>query len=273
MDGLRVTAPATVKFLPESLYSLFSRPGKILEAKVETIEGRLVSLFVGEERLEALLSPEVSPKSLHPGQRVRLRVVKTGPPVVLSLLSVKEEEEQPVSKLLKLMPKFLALKALPLLNKKEKPSLETLLVNLLASSKEKSKQGKEGSYLSRSSQEKEIRALLHKIWEEGLFFIPFAFPDRLSWGVLERADQAQKAGQAFRLRLLLSRLGLLEVVFWFSPSGPFRLSILVAREESLKLIQDSLAELYEALKAFYPHLHLETGLLETIPGLFLTKEG
>ncbi len=273
MDGLRVSAPATVRFLPESLYSLFSRPGKILEAKVETIEGRLVSLFVGEERLEALLSPEVSPKSLHPGQRVHLRVVKTGPPVVLSLLSVKEREEQLVSKFLKLMPKFLALKALPFPDKEEKPFLETLIVNLLASSKEKSKQGKESAHLSRASQKNEIRTLLHKIWEESFFFIPFAFPDRLSWGVIEKADQPQETGQTFRLRLLLSRLGLLEVVFWFSPSGPFRLTILVAREESLELIQDSLSELYEALKAFYPHLHLETGLLETIPGLFLTKEG
>ncbi len=272
MEGLKVSAPATVKFLPESLYSLFSRPGKILEAKVETIEGRLVSLFVGEERLEALLSPEVSPKGLHPGQRIRLRVIKTGPPVILSLLSAKEEE-RPVSKLLKLMPRFLASSALPSLKKGEEPSPETLIIHLLASSKEKGKEGKEGPHLSRSSQEHEIRSLLYKVWEEGLFFIPFTFPDRLSWGVLEKADQPREGGQAFRLRLLLSRLGLLEAVFWFSPSGPFRLTILVAREESLKLIQDSLTELYEALKGFYPNLHLETGLLETIPGLFLTREG
>lgn len=277
MEGLKVSFPATVKFLPENLLSLFSRPGKILEAKVETIEGRLLTLFVGEERLEALLSPEVLPRRLHPGQTVRLKVVRTGHPVVLSLLSAGEPSPtrdlyQKIRSLLKVLPRLQARavrSSLP-----EGPYLESLLLRIFEVLGEEQR-AHEVQAKSHGGEEREhLVSLLPRLWEAGVFFLPLAFFDRVSWGFLEEEGKGEAScGRTFRLRLFLSRLGAMEFLFRLGLKGELSLSILAAREEALKTLREELASLHEELSARYPRVQIEMGFLETLPGSLLATEG
>ncbi len=274
MEGIRGTLPITIRYLPESLLSIFSRPGKILEAKVETLEGRLVSLFIGGERLEAMLSPQVSPRHLRPGQTVKLKLVDTGPPVILSLLSTESEKAhfyKEITNFLKNLSKIFV--SHQLLKLDEQLSIENLLLNTFLVL-EKNTKNKE--IVSISDQEKrEFVTLLPKFWENGIFFLPFMFLDKLSWGFLleEERKNKSKNERVFYLRLFLSNLGLLEIVFRLILGKKLYLTILAAREEALVVIQRSLLELYDALKGKNFHVHIDTGLLETSPGVLLVTEG
>ncbi len=274
MEGIKGSFPITIRYLPDPLLSVLSKPGKILEAKVETLEGRLVSLFVGEERLEAMLSPEVSPRSLRPGQTVRLKLVDIGPPVILSLLSPETERAplyKELTRLLRNLSKTIV--SHQLLKSDQDLSLEVLLLNTLFTSEKGTKDDKK--VLSISGQEKkEFLALLPKFWENGILFLPFTFLDKLSWGFLLEEKKKRSGGErVFHLKLFLSSLGLLEVVFRIFSKNRLYLTILAARQETLKLIQKFLSELYDDLKEKDLHVHIETALLETKPGELLVIEG
>ncbi len=285
MVGLKVSFPATAQFFPEHLSSLLSRPGQILEAKVETISGRLITLLIGQERLEALLTPDVPPKNLHPGQMVRLKIVRTGSPVVLSLVTpLGNEKEQETKELIQVLLKaFFSRKPTPSkpLSPKfqfEKIKLETLLGQTLALMEDQDLETETSPTKAlrphdASHSNLRLPGLLSHLWESGLFFLPFFFPDRVSWGLLEEENsQSQKGTRVFRLRLFLSKLGALEIVFLLR-GEQLEVQILAARGEVLPQVQKALPSLYQGLKACYPQLKLNYGLLEPKVGSLLTRAG
>ena len=94
MFNPRVNPFLTPRFVPESIRGLL-RPGEVITAKVETLAGKLITLWVGGERLEALLSDGIPSQALRPGQQVRLKVSQLGPPLVLSLMREEEAKEKP----------------------------------------------------------------------------------------------------------------------------------------------------------------------------------
>ncbi len=104
MINSKVSPLLTPRFVSETLKNLF-RPGEIITARVETLAGRLITLWVGGERLEALLSDTLPPHLFKPGQHVRLKVVQTGPPLVLSLSTEAQKEKTPAPD--KLLPRLL----------------------------------------------------------------------------------------------------------------------------------------------------------------------
>lgn len=119
MFNPRVNPFLTPRFVPESIRGLL-RPGEVITAKVETLAGKLITLWVGGERLEALLSDGIPSQTLRPGQQVRLKVSQLGPPLVLSLM----REEEPKEKLLG--PETL----LPRLLQRVAPKMPTLMREL-----------------------------------------------------------------------------------------------------------------------------------------------
>jgi len=50
---MQITAPAPIIYLPENLWSFFSRPGRELLIKVLNIEGKTLYLELGGEKFQA----------------------------------------------------------------------------------------------------------------------------------------------------------------------------------------------------------------------------
>ncbi len=277
MVGLKVSLPLSTQFFTENLSKLFTQPGEILEAKVETISGRLITLLVGQERVEALLTPDVSPHMLRPGQKVRLKVVRTGNPVVLSLrlpptpLPGKELKAQ-IQELIKALVTHKAA---------QKPlstpiKLETLFAQALRHLEDQASTPEKAKALRPQDPAhpnlRPLGQLLH-LWEAGVFFLPLSFPDQVSWGTFEEeTPKARKGTRVFRLRLFLSRLGALEIVF-FLKDAQLDVQILCARGEALERVQKALPSLYQGLKTCYPQLKLDYGLLEPKLGSLLARAG
>lgn len=261
----KVTLPAAVRFLPENLASLL-RPGKVLVARVETIEGRLLTLQVGEERLEALLEERIPLRMLKPGQSLKLKVISTGYPVVLSLMLPRQDHLS--MRLARLVKSFAVQIQKGKLEEEEgEPSLERLFWRFVETIKPEGGEKETGGA-------KDLKETILKTWQEGVFFIPLVFGDRVSWAYLfEEKKKSQSSGSRFFvLRLFLSRAGFLEVHFRLL-DGKFFLELYFAREEALNQARSMREELETALEARGFKVHLSLANLSALPGAFLDAAG
>ena len=130
---MRVTAPAPVTFLPENLFSLFSRPGRELTVRIVQIEGKTLTLETGGEKFQARIAGTLLPEDFRPGETLRVRVLSSGPPVLLHLVE-GERLSQAEARLLKFFQEIQA--RLPRLSPSwplvsEKPDLKALVSLLL----------------------------------------------------------------------------------------------------------------------------------------------
>ena len=344
----KVPRISPVRFLSENLLSLL-RPGKTFSAKVETLEGRLLTISVGNERLEALLDESIPQGSIRPGQELRLKVVSTGEPIVLSLETVGPSSKPRTDNLSNFVRSLVLISTSDTGSSpfhpapRENPLPEKLLLNFLKALQEEGKQKNESApfkenlppegehkSLSRSSwpseealkdqiqgrtpredrktlpesrldlyTSKDLRGLDHtrsspeaktegplakaehlpqevregllKLWQEGVFVLPFIFGDRISWECLyEREPLEQKRGgeRLFVLQLFLSRLGFVESHFMLW-GGQLLLKIYFAREEALEEARKQLANLLERLSSSGVRAKVSLSPLSSLPGTLL----
>ena len=334
----KVSRVLPVRAFPASLFHLL-QPGKSFTAKVETIEGRLLSLSVGGERLEALLDEKIPQGQIRPGQNLRLKVLSNGQPVILSLDWNATRELPGKEKVLRLLRSFIlttpSSPSPPSSSQALGPEAlppERLLVNFLQrllaeqtnDSPGKPPASPEGTPQAKGSAQapesrpipeaarqlldeaaesrdsrasmlprpddtsveakqrletspkpehlrQELREGLLKLWQEGIFILPFAFGDRISWGYLYEEEGSRKRPQGertFTLQLFLSRLGFLEARFRLL-SGRLNLELYFAREDALTEARQSLPELQDSLfnLGLTPKVSLHA--LASLPGTFL----
>jgi len=204
-------------------------------------------------------------------------VISPGPPILLHLVEAREggRVSSRLETLLALLSQEMAgvPPELPLISEKESlPALVTFLVRALEHEvqKEEPSGHREGEG---SRPQSHLDTLLLRLFSEGALVLPFAFTDRLSWGLLE-AEEEKKSGEEryFYLRLFLSDLGLVEVLLRVRGQG-LGLHFYFSREEALRLAREAAAELRGALveRGFIPEITLEKGYYE--PGVILTREG
>ncbi|MDK2861912.1 MAG: hypothetical protein PWP33_1115, partial [Thermodesulfobacterium sp.] len=84
---MQITAPAPILYLPENLWFLFSRPGRELVIRVVGIEGKTLNLELGGEKFQAKIAGTVNPEDFKVGENIRVKVLQTGNPVVLQVVS------------------------------------------------------------------------------------------------------------------------------------------------------------------------------------------
>ncbi|OAG28644.1 hypothetical protein [Thermodesulfatator autotrophicus] len=259
---VRFTAPLTLRQLPEGFIEGL-RPGQVISAKVETIEGRLLTLFVGHERLEALISDEVPLHLLKPGQSIKLKVVSLGPPLVLSLGLEKVLSKENFLLILGNIFKALGKKPPFLEDVPREKVLEFFLANLL-------KKEKTGANETKEPIQKELRDFLLKNWQEGQFLIPFIIGDRVSWGYLAEDSSVprRKGERVFVLVVFLSRLGLMEARF-LCYQGGLTIQLNFASEEAFEKAQKALPGLQEMFSEFKQQVIIKSDRLSATPGQIL----
>ncbi|RUM87345.1 MAG: hypothetical protein DSZ24_06380 [Thermodesulfatator sp.] len=281
-ETLRVRVVSTspsllIHLIEEEGAPSFLEPGRELTVRVIGMEGRTLILESEGERFPARLAPTLGPEVFRPGEALRVRVLSTGPPVLLQLVEGREggPPSLRLEPLLALLPQKAAevFPGLPAVSEREDlPALVALVVKALEEHpgrEEISPRKEEGeSHLPR-----DLQAVLSHILSEGVLVLPFVFADRLSWGLLEAREREEAGeGASFYLRLFLSELGLVEVLMHKLDRG-LRLHFYFSREEALKLAREAVAELRGVLleKGWIPEIVLEKGYYE--PGVILAKEG
>lgn len=291
---MRVTAPAPVTFLPESLFSLFSRPGRELTVRVIQVESKTLTLETGGEKFQARIAGSLLPDDFRPGETIRVRVLSSGPPVLLHIVEGEKISEAEA----RLLQIFQSVQAeLPSLVSRfptisERPELYPLVsffVKLLEAEEKKFVEGPErnrsqdirakdkrgSSSKAVAFEEGELRIASQLIHDKGLL-LPFAFADRTSWGFLEAGEETKATAQGkryFYLHLFLSELGLVEAFLGLYSSSKLDLHFYFSREEALELAREQLFELKKDLaeRGFYVEVTLERSHYE--PGVILAREG
>lgn len=275
---MRVTAPAPVTFLPENLFSLFSRPGRELTVRVIEVQSKTLTLETGGEKFQARIAGSFMPEDFRPGETLRVRVVSTGPPILLQIV----EEEKLSGAEARFLKIFQGVKAewsslvsrLPTVS--ERPELHPLvsfLVKLLE--EERPEKGKFQEVTPRALEEAKSSLASLLVHDRG-FLLPFVFADRASWGFLESGEETKASAQGkryFYLRLFLSELGLVEAFLGLYLPSKLDVHFYFSREEALELARKHLLELKKELaeRGLYVEISLEKSHYE--PGVILTREG
>lgn len=277
MFNPKITSVLTPRMVPDTIRDLF-RPGEVVTARVETLAGKLLTLWVGNERLEALLSDGIPPQLLRPGQKIRLKVVELGPPVVLSLSYEAPKEKDP----LQWLPRFLQVLAreipqkgplapgLPGETTESRPRDFFLKGFFLFLESVSNRPEREGPSLDKS---KETRDLLLKWWQENSLVVPFLFGDRVSWGYLceEKGPSEARDFSLFILRLFLPRLGFMEAHFGWARDF-LEVGLYFVRAETLRLARKELSFLQTALGSLRPKVVVKCEELSVSPGILLAQE-
>ncbi len=278
---MRVTLPAPVTYLPESLFALLEQPGRELTVRVVEVEGKTLTLETGGERFQARLAGSLLPEDFRLGENVRVRVLSPGPPVLLQLVEgpgVRRAEERFARLVQVLQPQVAALASkLPAVSEKPDPlSLVAFLVRIM------DREVREKEKFSAEIEDRKIFqesgrdwTILSRFWQEGHLVLPFFFADRLSWGFMEagREEGTSDSERFFYLRLFLSELGLMEVFIRAVAEKSLKINFYFSREEALALAREGVLELRRELaeRGFWPEITLEKSYYE--PGVILVKEG
>ena len=267
---MQITAPLPIYYLPENLWSLFTRPGRELTVRVLEIEGKLLYLELGGYKFQARLAGTLNPEDFKPGELLRVKILKTEEPIVLEILERSKETEE--AKLL-----YLLVKEKPPLNvSRENLTKETgvifeILRNLISKEEIKEKKGgiKDleeiiGKYLKASDL----------IFEEDRIFIPFVFLDAKSWGYLELPIPEEKGDKVkiWVLKLFLQYLGLVEAIFYYS-SNSVVIDLNFSENTAYMLAREELQNLKRELSFFKKAIKINLEKKEARPGLFLEKVG
>jgi hypothetical protein len=91
---MQITAPAPIIYLPENLWSFFTRPGRELLIRVLNIEGKTLYLELGGEKFQARIGGTLTSENFTVGEVLKVRVAKTGNPIILQIISPEKEAEE-----------------------------------------------------------------------------------------------------------------------------------------------------------------------------------
>ncbi len=277
MFNPKITSVLTPRVVPDTIRDLF-RPGEVITARVETLAGKLLTLWVGNERLEALLSDGIPPRLLKPGQKIRLKVVELGPPLVLSLSYEAPKEKDP----LQWLPRLLQVLARETPQKgplspdlqgeiAERGPRELFLKSFFLFLESVTNRPEKGD--PSGDKSKETRDLFFKWWQENFLVVPFLFGDKVSWGYLCEEKCPSRAGDfsLFILRLFLPRLGFMEAHFGWARDF-LEVGLYFVRAETLRLARKELSFLQTALGSLRPKVVVKCEELSVSPGILLAQE-
>lgn len=240
---MQITGPSPIYYLPENLWSLFSRPGREVTVRVLQIEGKLLYLELGGYRFQARLTGNLLPEEFRPGEVIRLKVVNTEGPIILQVLDHPKVRGT---------HHFLYL----LVSNKRKMQAEEGSISkewVLFRELLKGFQGSSEASERRLPQNledllgKEIKFVEFYV-EDDRLFIPFVLRDEKSWGYLEIAPTLEGAERVkiFILTLFLQYLGYLKAVFSYTEND-LEVDLLFAEPNTYRLAKEYLQELRSEL--------------------------
>ncbi|MCS7278843.1 MAG: hypothetical protein NZ530_02130 [Thermodesulfobacteriaceae bacterium] len=269
---MQITAPAPIIYLPENLWSLFSRPGRELLVRVIGIEGKTLSLELGGDRFQARIGGTLNPEDFRVGENIRIRVMKNEGPIILQVLSPRPSKISPELNLLYLITSF-----------KTKPSgsevelkeinlmvdfVRDLLWNIIRREKGEIRREKEEFFLGKDLKTLKI------LYEENKIILPFLFSDEKSWGYLELGlpEEIEHRVKIFSFRLFLEYLGLVEGILSYLDQKVF-VDLYFYNSQALELAKKEFKELHQMFlaKDILAKINLEEKKLA--PGYLLEKEG
>lgn len=264
---MQITAPVPIFYLPENLWSLFTRPGRELTVRVLQIEGKLLYLELGGYKFQARLAGTLNPEDLRVGDLIRVKVTKSEGPVVLQIIG--SEKEEAANKLI-----YLFLREKPQGDKltPQRMSKElTLLTELFRGLTERKEKGEEVKNWEEIFG-KEIKFIKPQA-EEDKFFLPFVFSDERSWGYIEvKPEEKGEKVKLFSMKIFFSYLGLVEVLFAYT-SQSLELDLYFAEKKALtfakEFFKDLRSELYFPNRSVIISFHQ----IELRPGFFLERIG
>jgi hypothetical protein len=267
---MQITAPAPIIYLPENLWSLFTRPGRELLIRVLNIEGKTLYLELGGEKFQARIGGTLTSENFTVGEVLKVRVAKTGNPIILQIISPEKEAEE--LKFLYLINAKLAEKAI---NKevfqKDFNLLATFIKDLVGVTNKEKKE----------TIDKELKDLFgEKIKSLNIFYkdekivIPFVFSDERSWGFLELGEPKEEQGKIklFYFKMFFEYLGLMECFLSYMGNEIF-IDLYFANRESFELAKDEIKNLENLLLSYKIPTKISMNMGEILPGQLLKKEG
>ncbi len=266
---MQITGPLPIYYLPENLWSYFTRPGRELTVRVLQIEGKLLYLEFGGYKFQARLAGTLNPEDFKPGELLRVKVLKSEGPIVLEVLGSSKESEE-----VKLL--YLLAKEKPLLNIPRESSTKELRV-LSEVLKELILRGEK----DKKTPLKDLDEVIGKnikmsdfIIEEDRVFIPFVFLDEKSWGYIELPVPEEKGDRVkvFVLKLFFQYLGLVEAIFSYSPNFIY-VDLYFSENTAYNLAKEELVDLKKELSLLEKSIKINLSKKETKPGFFLERVG
>lgn len=267
---MQITAPAPIIYLPENLWSFFTKPGKELLIKVINIKGKTLYLELGGEKFQARIGGTLIPEDFTVGEILRVKVTKTGNPIILQILSSTKEKPE-FNFLYLISNKFVEKPLNKEVFQKDLGLLTTFIKEIIGSyQKEK-----------REINDKELKELLGEkikvfelLYKNDKIIIPFAFHEERSWGFLELSEpkEEQNKIKIFYLKIFLEYLGLLECFLGYSDKEIY-VDFYISNKEAFEVIKTEIKNLE---RLFYFHKipsKINVNLQEISPGQIIEKAG
>jgi len=270
---MQITAPAPIIYLPENLWSLFTRPGRELLIRVLNVEGKTLDLELGGDRFQARVGGTINPEDFRPGSTIRVRVLRVGHPIVLQL--IEEESEAAETKdltLFYLVKEGSASKTQHTEFLRRDFDLLASFVREFMGTEKKDKTEKKEEALKRILGDK-IKAL-KILYQHGKIIVPFLFYDERSWGFLELAPPKEEPGKVklFYLKLYMEYLGLVECYFGYGKKEVY-VDLYFASEDAYNLAKRELKSLEDMLVFEKKYIKISINTQEVTPGYILEKRG
>lgn len=267
---MQITAPAPIIYLPENLWSLFTRPGKELLIRVLNVEGKTLHLELGGEKFQARIGGTLLPENFTVGEVLRVKVAKTGNPIILQIISPEKEAGE--VKFLYLISAKLAEKPLNRESFQKDVNLLTAFIkDLVGITKREEKE----------VSDKELRELFGDkiksfkfVYKDEKVIIPFVFNDERSWGFLELSEPKEEGNKIklFYFKIFFEYLGLLECFLSYMGKEVY-VDLYFANRESFEFAKSELKNLESLFYSYKVPAKINLNMQEILPGQILEKEG
>lgn len=268
---MQITGPTPIYYLPENLWSLFSRPGREITARVIQIEGKLLYLELGGQRFQARLTGNLLPEDFSPGEVIRLKVLNNEGPIVLQVLEHSKTKGEHQLLYLLVSGKRRGIVHDENIKRREWIFLRELLRGFHA----KERVIEEGGSI-RNVEDllgRELKSVEIFV-EEDRLFIPFMLRDEKSWGYLEIVPslEGKDRVKVFVLTLFLQYLGFMEAIFSYTERD-LEIDLFFAEPHTLGLAKEYLKELKDELFFSEKFVKITLDRRSITPGQIIEKRG
>ncbi len=267
---MQITAPAPIIYLPENLWSFFTRPGRELLIRVVNIEGKTLYLELGGEKFQARIGGTLLPENFTIGEVLRVRVAKTGNPIILQIIT--PEKELGGLKFLYIISAKLTEKTISKENFQKDISLLTAFIRDLVEINKKEEKEVDNKELKDLFGDK-IKSFKFMYKDEKIV-IPFVFNDDRSWGFLELGEPKEEGDRIklFYFKMFFEYLGLLEcfLSYW---NREVYVDLYFANRDSFEFAKREIKNLENLFYSYKIPGKINLNIQEIFPGQILEKEG
>ncbi len=267
---MQITAPAPIIYLPENLWSLFTRPGRELVIRVIGVEGKTLFLDLGGEKFQARIGGSLNPQDFVPGQQIKVRVSQVGYPIVLQIVSEEKKETSELQLLYLLLHKDQDLPQEKRVSK-DVSLLSTFLKELV--------EEKKASRATKETKKEKLEEFLGDkikgfkiLYEEDKVILPFIFNDEKSWGYLE-IGVPEKKGKKIKLfffKLFMEFLGMVEGLLGYESKNLW-LDLSFSNKKALEEAKGELSELKKRFSFYNVSVKINLNYKEVAPGQLISK--